>query len=187
MLTSYIKMFKINNNTGLFDDITYHLSENCNFRPKNIIIDTIIIHCISLPLGSYNNKNIINLFTNNLDITNDPSFESLKDIKVSSHLLITRDGEVIQFVPFNLRAWHAGESKHGDRENCNDFSIGIELEGTSQSSFTDIQYDILNNVILSLKDFYPEIVDKNIIGHNEVSPDRKDDPGPYFEWSRIKV
>ena len=120
-------MLKINNNSGLFNDITYYRSDNCNNRPENTIIDTIIIHCISLPMGSYDNQNIVDLFMNNLDINQDPSFESLKDIKVSSHLLIKRDGEIIQFVPFNLRAWHAGTSKHKERENCNDYSIGIEL------------------------------------------------------------
>ena len=180
-------MLKINNNSGLFDDITHYNSENCNNRPNNTIIDTIIIHCISLPVGSYGNQNIVDLFMNNLDINQDPSFESLKDVKVSSHLLIRRDGEIIQFVPFNLRAWHAGVSKHKERENCNDYSIGIELEGTDKSNFTDTQYKRLNEIIISLKDYYPKIVDENIIGHNEVSPDRKNDPGPFFEWNRIKV
>jgi len=180
-------MLKINNNSGLFDDITHYNSENCNNRPNNTIIDTIIIHCISLPVGSYGNQNIIDLFMNNLDINQDPSFESLKDVKVSSHLLIKRDGEIIQFVPFNLRAWHAGVSRHKERENCNDYSIGIELEGTDKSNFTDTQYKRLNEIIISLKDYYPKIVDENIIGHNEVSPDRKNDPGPFFEWNRIKV
>ena len=180
-------MLKINNNTCLFDGIKHHKSENHNNRPKNIVIDTIIIHCISLPEGSYGNDNIVDLFTNKIDVNSAPTFESLKDIKVSSHLLIKRDGEIIQFVPFNLRAWHAGVSKHGDRVNCNDYSIGIELEGTSKSKFTYIQYKNLKKVILSLKDFYPKIVDENIIGHNEVAPDRKDDPGPYFEWEKIKV
>ena len=180
-------MLKINNNSGLFDDITHYHSDNCNNRPNNIIIDTIIIHCISLPVGSYGNQNIVDLFMNNLDINQDPSFESLKDVKVSSHLLIRRDGEIIQFVPFNLRAWHAGVSKHKERENCNDYSIGIELEGTDKSNFTDAQYKRLNEIIIALKDYYPKIVDENIIGHNEVSPDRKNDPGPFFEWNRIKV
>ena len=180
-------MLKINNNSALFDDITHYHSDNCDNRPKDIIIDTIIIHCISLPMGSYDNQNIVDLFTNNLDINQDPSFKSLKDIRVSSHLLIKRDGEIIQFVPFYLRAWHAGVSKHKERDNCNDYSIGIELEGTDKSKFTDVQYDRLNEIIRSLKDFYPKIADENIIGHNEVSPDRKNDPGPYFEWNRIKV
>ena len=180
-------MLKINNNSALFDDITHYHSDNCDNRPKDIIIDTIIIHCISLPMGSYDNQNIVDLFTNNLDINQDPSFKSLKDVKVSSHLLIKRDGEIIQFVPFYLRAWHAGVSKHKERDNCNDYSIGIELEGTDKSKFTDVQYERLNEIIRSLKDFYPKIVDENIIGHNEVSPDRKNDPGPYFEWNRIKV
>ena len=180
-------MLKINNNSALFDDITHYHSDNCDNRPKDIIIDTIIIHCISLPMVSYDNQNIVNLFTNNLDINQDPSFKSLKNVKVSSHLLIKRDGEIIQFVPFYLRACHAGVSKHRERDNCNDYSIGIELEGTDKSKFTDVQYERLNEIIRSLKDFYPKIVDENIIGHNEVSPDRKNDPGPYFEWNRIKV
>lgn len=180
-------MLKINNNSALFDDITHYHSDNCDNRPKDIIIDTIIIHCISLPMGSYDNQNIVDLFTNNLDINQDPSFKSLKDVRVSSHLLVKRDGEIIQFVPFYLRAWHAGVSKHKERDNCNDYSIGIELEGTDKSKFTDVQYERLNEIIRSLKDFYPKIVDENIIGHNEVSPDRKNDPGPYFEWNRIKV
>lgn len=180
-------MLKINNNSALFDDITHYHSDNCDNRPKDIIIDTIIIHCISLPMGSYDNQNIVDLFMNNLDINQDPSFKSLKDVRVSSHLLIKRDGEIIQFVPFYLRAWHAGVSKHKERDNCNDYSIGIELEGTDKSKFTDVQYERLNEIIRSLKDFYPKIVDENIIGHNEVSPDRKNDPGPYFEWNRIKV
>ena len=180
-------MLKINNNTNLINDIAYHRSDNCNNRPDKTVIDTIIIHCISLPSGCYNNRNIIEFFTNNLDTNKDPSFVSLKDTKVSSHLLINRDGGIIQFVPFSLRAWHAGISKHGKRRNCNDYSIGIELEGTTKSKFTDKQYDSLNEVIICLKDFFPGIVDENIIGHNEVSPDRKDDPGPYFEWNRIRL
>ena len=102
-------------------------------------------------------------------------------------MLIKRNGEIVQFVPLNLRAWHAGISKHGQRENCNNYSIGIELEGTSKSKFTDKQYESLRQLIICLKDFFPKIVDGNIIGHNEISPDRKDDPGPYFEWNRIKV
>ena len=180
-------MLKINTNTSLFSDIAYHKSDNCNNRPDNMVEDTIIIHCISLPVGCYDNSNIIDLFTNNLDITKDPSFKSLKEVRVSSHLLIKRNGEIVQFVPLNLRAWHAGISKHGQRENCNNYSIGIELEGTSKSKFTDKQYESLRQLIICLKDFFPKIVDGNIIGHNEISPDRKDDPGPYFEWNRIKV
>ena len=112
-------MLKIDSNTCLFNDITHYRSDNCNDRPHGVIIDTIIIHCISLPLGAYGNSNIVDLFTNKIDVRKDPAFESLKDIRVSSHLLIKRDGEIIQFVPFDLRAWHAGVSKHGDRDNCN--------------------------------------------------------------------
>ena len=179
-------MFKINRNSHLIEGITYLPSENYDTRPDNTSIDTIIIHCISLPAGVYDNDNVSNLFTNNLDISEDKSFVSLKDLKVSAHLFIKRDGKIIQFVPLNLRAWHAGISKYKGRENFNDFSIGIELEGTSNSSFTEEQYNKLKEIIKTTKTFYPEIVDDNIIGHNKVSPERKEDPGKFFEWDKIK-
>ena len=114
-------------------------------------IDTIVIHCISLPAGVYDNNYIIDLFQNKLDVTKDASFESLVDLKVSAHLLVRRDGTIIQLVPFNLRAWHAGVSRYKGRENFNDFSIGIELEGSPISRYTNIQYEKLNEVIAAIK------------------------------------
>lgn len=179
-------MLKINTNTYLIDNITYQSSSNCDARPIDIDIDTIVIHCISLPAGVYDNNYIIDLFQNKLDVTKDASFESLVDLKVSAHLLVRRDGTIIQLVPFNLRAWHAGVSHYKGRENFNDFSIGIELEGTPISRYTDIQYEKLNEVIAAIKLCYPNITDNNIIGHNEISPDRKEDPGSFFEWDKIK-
>ena len=149
-------------------------------------IDTIIIHCISLPEGVYDNDNVCDLFTNKLDTSKNKSFSTLTGLRVSSHVFIKRSGQTIQFVPFGMRAWHAGVSKHKDRENCNDFSIGIELEGTSNSAFTDEQYNKLKEIIKLMKTCYPKIVEGNIIGHNEVSPDRKEDPGTFFDCGRIK-
>jgi AmpD protein len=179
-------MLKININSHLIEGISYLPSDNYDLRPNNMDIDTIIIHCISLPEGSYGNDNVSDLFTNKLDITKNKSFSSLIGLRVSSHVFIKRNGEIIQFVPFNMKAWHAGVSKHKDRENCNDFSIGIELEGTSNSVFTDEQYNKLKEIIKLMKTCYPKIVEGNIIGHNKVSPDRKEDPGAFFDWDRIK-
>ena len=179
-------MLKINTNLHLIEDISYLPSDNYDLRPDNIDIDTIIIHCISLPEGSYGNDNVRDLFTNKLDISKDKSFNSLRDLRVSSHLFIKRDGSISQFVPFNMRAWHAGVSKYNGRENYNDFSIGIELEGTSNTIFTEEQYSKLREIIKIIKTCYPKIVEDNILGHNKVSPDRKEDPGAFFDWDRIK-
>lgn len=179
-------MLKININTHLIENARQIVSNNYDNRPKNIDIDTIIIHCISLPAGEYDNDNVIDLFQNNLDVNKDESFEKLHKLKVSAHLFIRRNGDLIQFVPLIYRAWHAGVSNFRNRQNFNDFSIGVELEGTSESKFTDKQYDKLKEVINLTKACYPKIVDANIIGHNEVSPERKKDPGIYFDWERIK-
>ena len=179
-------MLKININSHLIEGIAHLPSDNYDLRPNNIDIDTIIIHCISLPEGSYGNDNVSDLFTNKLDTTKNKSFSSLEGLRVSSHAFIKRNGEIIQFVPFNMRAWHAGVSKHKDRENCNDFSIGIELEGTSNSAFEDEQYNKLKEIIKLMKTCYPKIVEENIIGHNKVAPGRKEDPGVFFDWDRIK-
>ena len=141
-------MIKINPNSHLISNIPYLESQNCDARPEGIDIDTIIIHCISLPDGEYGNDNVINLFQNDLDISKNESFKSLEGVKVSSHIFIRRDGEVIQFVPFNLRAWHAGASTHLKKSDCNDFSIGIELEGSVSSKLSENQYKILIHYIL---------------------------------------
>ncbi|MBT3697243.1 MAG: 1,6-anhydro-N-acetylmuramyl-L-alanine amidase AmpD [Gammaproteobacteria bacterium] len=179
-------MLKINTKLHLIEDISYLPSDNYDLRPDNIDIDTIIIHCISLPEGAYDNENVSDLFTNKLDIAKDKTFLSLKGLRVSSHLFIRRNGVLSQFVPFNMRAWHAGVSQYKGRENYNDFSIGIELEGTSSSIFTEEQYSKLREVIKIMKTCYPKIVENNIIGHNKVSPERKEDPGKFFEWDKIK-
>ena len=165
---------------------TYIESENCNDRSPGIIVDTIIIHCISLPEKEYDNDYVISFFTNKLNFDAHESFKDLEDLKVSSHLFIRRSGEVIQFVPFNKKAWHAGESRYKGRENFNEFSIGIELEGSVNDSYTDNQYDRLKIVIQELKDLYPSIKDSNILRHSDIAPDRKNDPGEHFSLDRIK-
>ena len=169
---------KIENNliVGAEIELSPNSSERCDD------IELIVIHCISLPEGEYNNNHPKDLFLNKLDLSIHPSFETLKNLKVSSHLLINRDGSFQQFVPFNKCAWHAGQSSFEGKEDCNKFSIGIELEGTINESFTDQQYTILNEIIGLLRKEYPV---KNIVGHSEIAVGRKKDPGPYFEWKRI--
>ena len=161
-------------------------SPNFDDRPKDIIIDTIIIHCISLPEMKYDNENVTSLFLNNLNSNLHPSFETLDGLRVSSHILIKRDGRLIQFVPFDKRAWHAGESKYKGRTNYNDFSIGIELLGSVYDDYTNDQYLSLKNLIDELKETFPSITDSNILGHSDISPGRKKDPGPNFIWEKIK-
>lgn len=156
-------------------------SDNCNDRP-NGEISLLVIHNISLPPGEFDNDYIEQFFTNQLDFDAHPYFKTIQDMEVSAHLLIKRDGSIIQFVPFDKRAWHAGESNFNGRANCNDFSIGIELEGTDDIAYTDAQYEHLNAVIKTLKSHYPI---NNIVGHNDIAPGRKTDPGVSFDWSKI--
>jgi AmpD protein len=138
----------------------------------------IVIHGISIPEGQFGNDNVIKLFQNRL--------KAKKDLQVSAHVYIRREGEVIQFVPFDMRAWHAGVSHFQGQENCNDFSIGIELEGADNIVYTDIQYKKLNEIIKYLKKTYHDITDSRIVGHSDIAPGRKTDPGPLFDWTRIK-
>ena len=170
--------FEIKNN---FID-TAKIIKSPNHSERSCAIDLIVIHCISLPEGDFLNSNVMDLFQNKLDCNKHPSFKSLKDLKVSAHLFIRRNGEIIQFVPFDKCAWHAGESSFNDRDNCNNFSIGIELEGTVQQEFTDKQYEVINPVILKLKEEYKI---NHVVGHSDIAPDRKIDPGPYFDWERL--
>ena len=159
-------------------------SPNYDDRPKNTVVDTIIIHCISLPEGKYDNDNVNLLFLNNLNRTADPSFESLESLKVSSHILIKRTGEIIQYVPFDKRAWHAGVSSYKGKNDCNNFSIGIELEGSEDDIFEDIQYEQLSLITSLLITEYDLITKDNIKGHSDIAPERKTDPGVLFDWDR---
>lgn len=175
----------INQYTGLLDVASYYPSPNYNLRPKNCVIDLLVIHNISLPEGQFGGDAVIDLFMNRLDCNSHPEFASLKNLEVSSHLFIRRTGEIIQFVPFQERAWHAGVSSFEGRENCNDYSVGIELEGTDTIPYTETQYQQLLGVIPQLQKNYPGITRQRIVGHSDIAPGRKTDPGPAFEWKRL--
>ena len=159
-------------------------SPNHDDRPDPEDISLIVIHNISLPPGEYGGEQIIQFFCNQLDHKEHPFFETIKELKVASHILIDRDGDMSQFVPFNKRAWHAGESEYKGQKNCNDFSIGIELEGTDNEDYTEEQYQQLIHVTKELMKAYPRLSIDRIVGHSEIAPGRKTDPGESFNWGR---
>lgn len=161
-------------------------SPNYNERPAGAVPELIVIHCISLPPGQFGGPYIERFFKNELAADEHPYFEEIYQLQVSSHLLIRRDGEVVQFVPFDKRAWHAGQSCYGERDNCNDFSIGIELEGTDDGLYTPFQYDRLKQVIELLRKEYPAISPDGLVGHSDIAPGRKTDPGPGFDWAYLR-
>lgn len=157
-------------------------SPNCDDRPAGVEISLVIIHSISLPPGQYGGEAIERLFTNCLDPEAHPYFREICALKVSSHYLVRRDGEVVQFVPVERRAWHAGASSWRGRGRCNDFSVGIELEGTDEDAFTDPQYFALAALLRRLRSILPL---RDIAAHSDVAPGRKTDPGPRFDWARL--
>ena len=161
-------------------------SPNFDHRPIDSNIEIVVIHCISLPPGEYGGDAIERFFTNQLDIDEHPYFREIANLEVSSHLLIKRDADVIQFVNFEERAWHAGVSCYEGRERCNDFSIGIELEGCDDSAFTAQQYHALACVTATLLDYYPHLGEDKIVGHEDIAPGRKKDPGPGFDWQQYR-
>jgi len=160
-------------------------SPNCDDRPDPGDVSLLVIHCISLPPEQFAGDYIDQLFCNCLDPNAHPYFRDIHQLKVSAHILIRRDGSIRQYVPFNLRAWHAGVSKYQDRERCNDFSIGIELEGTINLAYTDIQYQHLADACRALLANYPKLSSQRIVGHSDIAPGRKTDPGPFFDWTRF--
>ena len=145
-----------------------------------------MIHGISLPPGKFGGPYIDQLFTGRLDPSGHPFFREVAGLKVSSHLLIRRSGEVVQYVPLHRRAWHAGKSRHQGRERCNDFSVGIELEGTDDRPYTGAQYRRLATVIRVLRRGMPSLATAPVVGHSDVAPGRKTDPGPAFDWRRLR-
>lgn len=176
-------MFSIDH--GLLNGSTWIASPNFNERPDDLI-SAIVVHNISLPAGQFSTGHVEQLFTNCLDCSLDPSYDSLIDVKVSAHVFIKRSGEVVQFVNFNDRAWHAGVSVLEGRENCNDFSIGIELEGCDDIAYSSWQYDSLIAICLVLMQHYPNITAERIVGHDTVAPNRKTDPGIAFDWQYFR-
>jgi AmpD protein len=178
-------VFNISPEEGLIRPAEQVHSPNQDDRPDSVDPELIIIHGISLPPGEFGGPYIEQLFTNTLEKDDHPYFCEIADLKVSSHLLLRRDGSLIQFVPFTRRAWHAGRSRYRGRPDCNDFSIGIELEGDDETPYTDSQYDVLPNIISTLTVTYSGLCARRIAGHCDVSPGRKSDPGPAFDWLRL--
>jgi len=158
-------------------------SPNCAARPLEAYITLLVVHNISLPPGQFGGPGVEQLFTNRLDPAEHPYYATIDALRVSSHFFIRRDGELIQFVPCAKRAWHAGASSWRGRERCNDFSVGVELEGSDDQPFTDAQYARLNDLMQALRAAYPMLVD--LAGHSDIAPGRKTDPGPYFDWKRV--
>lgn len=177
---------KLDVETGLLEQARQVPSPNQDARPAGCEPELLVIHSISLPPGEFGGPWIERLFCNTLDSSAHPYFAEIAELKVSAHLLIRRDGELVQFVPLNRRAWHAGVSRYEERERCNDFSIGIEMEGTDEGDFTSIQYAVLVEVVAALDQAYPGISPERIAGHSDIAPDRKRDPGPGFNWLDLR-
>ena len=160
-------------------------SPNCDDRPDADDISLLVIHCISLPPGEFGNVCIDQLFCNQLNPDEHPYFKEIHKLTVSSHLVIKRTGEIVQYVPFDKRAWHAGQSCYEGRERCNDFSIGIELEGTETVAYTEAQYLELAAIVKVLLNTYPRLTAQRIAGHSDIAPRRKTDPGEAFDWQKF--
>ena len=166
---------------GWFSGMRRVVSPNCNARPPATAITLLVIHNISLPPGEFGGEAVAQLFTNTLNTDTHPYYKQLVGLKVSAHFLIRRDGAIVQFVPCSKRAWHAGVSTWQGRSACNDFSIGVELEGSDEVPFSDRQYTSLARLTRLLQRSYPI---RAIAGHADIAPGRKTDPGPCFDWSR---
>lgn len=177
---------RIERATGLLKPARRRPSPNHDERPAGMTVDLIVVHGISLPPGEFGGPWIDALFTNTLDPAVHPFFQAIAGLRVSAHLLIRRDGEPIQYVPFHRRAWHAGVSSFAGRPHCNDFSIGIELEGADHIPYDDRQYSRLAAVIAALRTTYPTLAPDRLVGHADIAPGRKTDPGPAFDWERLR-
>ncbi|HET7586509.1 MAG TPA: 1,6-anhydro-N-acetylmuramyl-L-alanine amidase AmpD [Gammaproteobacteria bacterium] len=173
-------------NDGIVSEARQVPSPNFDARPAGAEIDLLVVHGISLPPGKFGGPHIERLFTNQLDPAAHPYFAAINGMRVSSHLLIRRDGELVQFVNLRDRAWHAGESAYGGRSACNDFSIGVELEGIDDAAYADAQYRRLSEVARAIMQTWPAIKPERICGHSDIAPGRKTDPGMAFNWQRFR-
>jgi len=180
-MTSALKVDPV---SGLVQGVRQMASPNCDDRAAGMAPEVIVIHAISLPPGTYGGPGIEQLFTNRLDPQGHPYYEEIAGLEVSAHLLVRRNGELVQFVPLSRRAWHAGASWCEGRARVNDFSIGVELEGSDEEPFTDAQYRVLTELTRALLAGYPTIRRDRIYGHEDIAPGRKTDPGPFFDWPR---
>ena len=176
---------KVDSATGLLIGVRQVLSTHFDARPANVEPELIVVHGISLPPAEFGGPWIDRLFTGNLPPDAHPFFSQLRG-RVSAHVLIRRDGQIVQYVPFGARAWHAGQSEYRGRAGCNDFSIGIELEGTDDIPYADAQYDQLARVVDALLRTYPLLSSTQIAGHSDIAPGRKTDPGSAFDWKRFR-
>ena len=170
--------------TGLLAGVRRVLSPHCDARPGGAAPELIVVHGISLPAGEFGGPWIDHLFAGSLPAGAHPSFGDTVGLRVSAHALIRRDGTITQYVPFGMRAWHAGQSQYQGRAGCNDFSIGIELEGTDTVPYSDAQYASLAALAAALIAIYPTLSAQRITGHSDIAPGRKTDPGPAFDWAR---
>jgi AmpD protein len=172
--------------TGMLEGVRQVLSPHRDVRPAGVAPELIVIHGISLPPGEFGGPWIEQLFTGNLPRDRHPYFATIEGMRVSAHLLVRRDGELVQFVPFHLRAWHAGASSYLGRDACNDFSIGIELEGDDITAYEVAQYDSASAAIRALLEAYASLDLAHIAGHSDIAPGRKTDPGPAFDWEALR-
>lgn len=175
----------VEQSSGLLTTAHFVPSPNCDERPAGVLPELIVVHGISLPPNEFGGPWIEALFTNMLDPLAHPYFQAIHQLRTSAHLLIRRDGELLQYVPLQLRAWHAGVSAYAGRERCNDFSIGIELEGSDTVPYETAQYIMLAKVITLLRTAYPSLRQAPIVGHSDIAPGRKTDPGVCFDWSHL--
>ena len=174
--------FQIDKHGEWLEGVRKIISPNCDLRPDDVEIDLLVIHSISLPPGEFDGDYIDQFFTNSLDPDHHPYFKEITPLRVSAHIMINRSGKVTQYVPFTQRAWHAGESEFENRANCNDYAIGIELQGCDKEDFTQAQYKTLANVTGAIRQLWPKISKQRIMGHCHIAPNRKMDPGPRFNW-----
>jgi AmpD protein len=173
--------------TGLIPGARQVLSPNCDDRPPGVEADLIVLHGISLPPGEFGGPWIDRLFTNDLPADAHPYFAEVAALRVSAHALVRRDGEVVQYVPLHRRAWHAGVSNWQGRERCNDFSVGIEIEGTDAGPYEDAQYVAVARLVAALCRAYPRLSIERVVGHSDIAPGRKTDPGIAFDWPRLRA
>lgn len=171
---------------GLLRGVRQVASPNFDARPPGGDLSLIVVHGISLPPGAFGGPWIDQLFSNALEADAHPYFAGISALRVSSHALVRRDGEITQYVRFTDRAWHAGQSNYLGREACNDFSIGIELEGTDATPYEDAQYRVLARIVAALCEAYPGLSPQRLVGHSDIAPGRKTDPGPAFDWPRAR-
>jgi AmpD protein len=180
-------MIEIEHRLGWLKGVRRVLSPNCDRRPRGTQLELIVIHGISLPPGRFGAGWIDRLFLNELPADADPYFAAIRDLRVSAHVLVDRAGGLTQYVPFRRRAWHAGSSEHCGRAACNDFSVGIELEGCDDLPYEPVQYERLGQLIESLRHAYASLRGAPIVGHSDIAPGRKTDPGPAFDWKALSA